>query len=315
MNHQVTKTPRHARITICAFRINMCASRIRYAPLTGEPPVPRQFQGSRFNSESLSNVTNAIFATLMLAVYPVTAATLLVDFEPGLQYYQQAHWFCRGAWQAWCISLHARAGDALVVLTGMRFVYALCSRERTRTPLYYWFWLLTWQVAMAAGLSYSFLAGDQRAYWSMQVITRMPAYLDGWLPFHMGTRLSWLLQGGSCINEATVARWRAFHLGYCLILLGHGLWWSTVRRVRLWTVRSAAVAALTALVIVCAARVRPEAPGAIANAQLTPSPVPVIWHQWPLMKLAGVCSPRQVMGIVTCALTALACAPLIPRKH
>ncbi|GEM_PF-1430147 len=260
-------------------------------------------------------IIDRILVALLLLIYPASALLLLTDFQPGLQYYQQAHWFSTNAWQAWCISLHARAGDALVALTGVRFLYSLCTRECGAKPLYYEFWLLTWQVAMLAALSFSFLAGDQRAYWSLQVITRMPAYLDNVLPWHAGTRLSWLLTAGSTVSVATFLRWRAFHLGYCFVLVGHGLWWSTVRRLRLWSAGFGVTAVCVALLLMAAAWLLPEAPGLIANPAETPSPVPVIWHQWPMMKLASVCSPLMAMAIIFAVLLSLFLLPLARRSH
>ena len=62
-----------------------------------------------------------------------------------------------------------------------------------------------------------------------------------------------------------------------------------------------------------AAWLLPEAPGLIANPAATPSPVPVMWHQRPMLKRAGICSPLTTMTIIVAVRLGLFLLPLARR--
>ena len=249
-----------------------------------------------------------LFVFMVLCVYPLSLAPLIFGYDAEFAYFQRAHWFSTGSWEAVTLSVHARCGDALIVLGFIRWLISIYQGDTFQRPLYYLFWLSTFGVAMGASLSFTFLAGDQRALWSLTVISRLPRYLDTVLPVHFGTRLSWLLAGGSIITSATFQRWYAFHLGLCLILLWHGLFWRTVKRVPLVVRRGLLVGlGVVASVAVLAVAV-PETPGLIADPSRTPAQIPVVWHQWPLFELVKFVSPLQVFGILA-VLAALLAGP------
>jgi len=251
---------------------------------------------------------------MVLIIYPVSFLPVLLDFSPEFSYYQFAHWFNVNSWQSFFISWHARSGDIIIILVFIRFAFSVFYGEMYHSKLYYYFWLSTFGIAMAASMSFTFLFGDERAYWSLQTISSMPVYLDKILPAKLGSQLSWIMKAGTIISAATFQRWFAFHIGYCMVLFWHGMWWKTIKKFSIFDFRFLICGMVACIISSAFAFVMPETPGNIANFMNTPIDIPVIWHQWPVFKLVAVISPLNVWLILFALIGFFIILPFIKLK-
>ncbi len=121
---------------------------------------------------------------------------------------------------AWLLALHRLAASAMIVLAVVHLLAVVLVRAYLPPrELTYWSGLLMLVVLFKLGLTGHWLPGDQKAYWSTQVVTSVLGLLPG-----VGEGLKQLVLGGSQYNHLTLTRLLAVHAGLLPLVFGLLLW-------------------------------------------------------------------------------------------